>query len=596
MAKSKKVSEHRTNLKKNKFWRYFIWIFLGLIAVLIIAVFVLALLFNTKFYPKTRVAGVAVNSMTEVEALKTLKQKITDFQKQTLTIAVDKKQENLKVADLGLVYQPEETLQQLFKLGHPESFKDIFLQMPQIIKLLLFQQNMPLKVEMTKPDKLETLRTKLSTVPKPATFYLDNNQLKIKDEENGFGVSEVDLKDQTIQAVSFLKTQVPFKGQILKPQITKDVLTKIQPKVENILNLAPIKLLDSKGKDVYELPTGDILKLIDFSVSSFGVVGLKISAAGKQEIYPQIKEVVDQAGKPLKLDRNVDGGLTVLQKDTEGQTLDEDDLTQKLSNFLVDPKDGDITLVFSKSLNQVNINNYTKFNFKDLLGAATTTFYGSSNDRLTNIQVASATLNGQIINKDVTFSLGASLGEVTAATGYKSGWVITGDTIDSEIGGGLCQIATTMFRTALNTGMPIEERHNHGYRVEYYEPPVGMDAAIYYPEVDLKFKNNFGVPILIQTIVQGYTATFYIYGKSDGRKIEISTPVIDNIVAAPTDPKYIDDATLPKGTDVVLDSAHEGADTSFSYKVSIGAKIINEQTFDSHYVPWPEFIRRGTGG
>lgn len=596
MGKIKKSQKHKHKkivAKKNKFWRTILWSILGLIILVIITIFILGVSFNTKFYPKTKVGGVAVNSMTQEEALKTLNQKIADYKKESLIIAVDKKQKTLAISDLDPIYKPEETLEKLFKLGHPDNFGNIFLQIPEIIKLLFFNQNMPLIVEIKKTDKLEAIRQELSVLPKGAEFYLENNQLKIREEENGYGISEVDAKEQIIKALAKLDKSVTFSAKILKPQVTKEILDSVEEKVNKILSFAPLKLSEGK-KALYVLEREELLKLIDFSVSPLKIVSFKLSEAGKQEIYPRIKEVVDKKPIPLKLARAVDGSISILQKDEEGKTLNEDDLTQKLDNFIKEPKVENLSLSFVKSLAQVNSKNYKKFNFTEFLGKGESTFYGSSADRITNIEVGSKAIDGIVINNGDTFSLGESLGEVSEATGYKTGWVIKANSIDSELGGGLCQIATTMFRVALNAGLPIEERHNHGYRVAYYEPPAGMDAAIYYPQVDLKFKNDTGNPILLQTVVANYKASYYLYGVNDGRKVEISEPQIFNPVAPPTEIKYIDDPTLPRGTEIPIDSSHWGNDVSFHYKVTKNGKIIIETDFNSHYQPWPAYVRRGT--
>ncbi|MDD3773961.1 MAG: VanW family protein [Patescibacteria group bacterium] len=596
MGKIKKSQKHKHKkiiANKNKFWRYAFWSIAGLILLIVVIVFVLGVVFNTKFYPKTKVAGVAVNSMTQEEALKSLRQKIDDYKKESLIIAVDKKQKNLAISDLEPVYKPEETLEKLFKLGHPDSFGEIFLQIPEIVKLLLFDQNMPLLVEIKKPEKLEEVRQELSTLPKAAEFYLENNQLKIREEENGYGINEIDAKEQTINSLALLNKNVPFSAKILKPKIDKEILESSKGRVDKILSFAPVRLLDDK-KAVYILERDEILKLIDLSVSPLRIVSLKINDKGKEELFPLIKGAADKKAKTLKLARAVDGSVSILQKDEEGKTLNEDDLYQKLVNFIEEPKPEDIKLSFAKTLAQVNSKNYKNFNFTKLLGKGESTFYGSSEDRYINIKVGSAAINGIVINNDSIFSLGESLGDVSEATGYKEGWVIKENSLASELGGGLCQITTTMFRAALNVGLSIEERHNHGYRVAYYEPPVGMDAAIYYPQLDLKFKNDTGAPILLQTVIENYKATYYLYGLGDGRKVEISEPQVFNITPAPTEVKYIEDPSLPRGTEILVDSAHAGSDAKFSYKVFKNDKIIIETEFFSHYEPWPAFIRRGT--
>ncbi len=131
--------------------------------------------------------------------------------------------------------------------------------------------------------------------------------------------------------------------------------------------------------------------------------------------------------------------------------------------------------------------------------------------------MAASKFNGAIIEKGKEFSFNTVLGDVSTITGYVPGYVIlNGKTVLGD-GGGVCQVSTTMFRAALNTGLPITERHNHAYRVIYYEndQPPGMDATIYIPGVDLKVKNDTPAAILIQTEIDpdNLLLHFRLYGK-----------------------------------------------------------------------------------
>ena len=164
-------------------------------------------------------------------------------------------------------------------------------------------------------------------------------------------------------------------------------------------------------------------------------------------------------------------------------------------------------------------------------------------------------------------------------------------------GGGTCQVSTTLFRAALREGLPIVERHAHAYRVGYYEQDSapGIDATVYVPSVDFKFKNDTGHHILIQSILdpEELRLTFMIYGTSDGRISEVTTPVITNQSPAP-ETKFEDDPTLPVGTVKQVDFAAAGANTVFTRTVTRDGKVIIADTFKSNYRPWQAVFLRGT--
>lgn len=226
---------------------------------------------------------------------------------------------------------------------------------------------------------------------------------------------------------------------------------------------------------------------------------------------------------------------------------------------------------------------------KELVGRATTNFKGSPPNRIKNIKRGAALLQNTLIAPDEEFSLLDHLRPFTTANGYLPELVIKaaeGKTTP-EIGGGLCQIGTTMFRVALAAGLPITARQNHSYRVSYYEPPVGMDATIYDPWPDFKFINDTGAWLILTTAVEGTELSFELWGTKDGRTIETSKPEISNI-RKPPEKKIIETTDLAPGKTKCTERAHIGSDARFTYKVIYADGRVAEQEFKSWYRPWQE--------
>lgn len=158
-----------------------------------------------------------------------------------------------------------------------------------------------------------------------------------------------------------------------------------------------------------------------------------------------------------------------------------------------------------------------------LIGRGESDFRGSSQARIRNIKIGAAKYNGVIIKPDEKFSFNSLLGEVNEENGFESELVIKKGKLVKESGGGLCQVSTTLFRSAIMAGLPILERRPHSFPVRYYNPQ-GFDATIYPGVVDLKFKNDTSSHILIQSRVEGTKLIFDIYGSSDGGKVTIDGP------------------------------------------------------------------------
>ena len=161
----------------------------------------------------------------------------------------------------------------------------------------------------------------------------------------------------------------------------------------------------------------------------------------------------------------------------------------------------------------------------------------------------------------------------------------------------MCQVSTTVFRAALNAGLPIIERNAHSYRVSYYEQDSapGIDATIYSPSVDLRFKNDTPGYILVASeYSKEKTSLIYrIYGKSDGRTVKITEPVVTSRTAPPA-PMYEDDPSLPKGKTVQVEHAVYGASVSFERTVERDGKVVSQDKFRSNYRAWGAVYKVGT--
>ncbi len=233
------------------------------------------------------------------------------------------------------------------------------------------------------------------------------------------------------------------------------------------------------------------------------------------------------------------------------------------------------------------------------IGKGESYFRGSIPGRIHNIALAASRINGILIAPGEVFSFNKALGDISAATGYKQAYIIKQGRTVLDDGGGVCQVSTTLFRAALNSGLPIVERHAHSYRVAYYEQggiKPGFDATVFAPSYDLKIQNNTGTYILIQatTDTKNYHLTFELYGKRDGRTVEMSPVKLWDYRPAPPD-LYQDDPTLPTGQIKQVDFANTGVKATFDYVVKRNGEEIFKKTFFSNFVPWQAVYLRGTG-
>jgi vancomycin resistance protein YoaR len=215
-----------------------------------------------------------------------------------------------------------------------------------------------------------------------------------------------------------------------------------------------------------------------------------------------------------------------------------------------------------------------------------------------NIEKGAGIVNRILVAPNETFSFVKNLGEVSLEAGFKKAYIIRQGKTELDVGGGICQVSTTLFRAMLNAGVNITERRNHAYRVSYYEEDSkpGFDATVFIPSPDLKFINDTGHYVLIQNIfdLPNRTLTYEIYGTSDGRKSEISNYRQWDSAPPPPD-VYIDDPTLPMGKVVQDEKRIPGLKTAFDWTVTDkDGTVIHKKTFQSNFTPWAAVYRRGT--
>lgn len=297
-----------------------------------------------------------------------------------------------------------------------------------------------------------------------------------------------------------------------------------------------------------------------------------------------------------------DGRVKEFRESQNGQQVDRDKLNEEViskAQILVDGNEKKVFITIPVKTVKPNLttDKVNKMGIKELVGSGTSTYQHSIENRIFNVALAASRVNGTLVAPGETFSFAKTVGDVSNLTGYKQAYVISGGKTVLGDGGGVCQVSTTLFRAVLNAGLPVEERHAHAYRVGYYEQDSGpgIDATVYVPTVDFKFKNDTGHHILIQSIIdpEELRLTFMLYGTKDGRISVISDPVITNQTPAP-EAKYEDDPSLPIGQVKQVDFAANGANVYFTRTVTKDGKTIISEKYTSNYRPWQAVFLRGT--
>jgi vancomycin resistance protein YoaR len=226
---------------------------------------------------------------------------------------------------------------------------------------------------------------------------------------------------------------------------------------------------------------------------------------------------------------------------------------------------------------------------KELISSFTTNFDPGNAPRSSNIKLAAKSIAGTILPPGAVFSFNEVVGQRTEEKGFKEAGVYINGKVDTGIGGGICQVSTTLYNTVLLADLLVMERSNHSLTVPYV--PLSRDAAVSWGSQDFKFSNNTENYILIHSKTSGGSITFELYSTKSNKRVElISTTLARN--KAPV--QYIDDMLAPYGKEIVVDKGHDGFQSQLVKNVYIDARRISTEVVSKDkYLTAIKIIKRG---
>jgi vancomycin resistance protein YoaR len=396
-------------------------------------------------------------------------------------------------------------------------------------------------------------------------------------------------------------------------------------KAKALLNKPLILVSDGiDGKERFAVDTVTLRNWLTFSPvrSETGEIELGVQLDGAQvaAFLQGLAEYLDQPPRDAVLDFDLEKGqVVVLGTSQAGQKLEVQAAAGAVAAALVGeggsaavpgppatadpsmPRDpeaavqSEIKLPITVVEPKVDSNRLAEMGIVEVVSKATTRFKGSNADRVHNIATGAEKFRGVVIPPGEEFSFNKNVGEISAANGFVEGLIIGAERTATGVGGGICQVSTTVFRAAFNGGFPITERHAHGYVVSWYGEP-GLDATIFTPKVDFRFRNDTGHFLLVKPAVDTTKGeiTFYLYGTRPDRVVESDPPQITN-VRKPEPPIYEENADLAKGTIKQVDWAKDGMDAVVKRRIKTADGKVSEQKFASKYQPWRAIYQYGPG-
>lgn len=587
-----------------------------IIAVIILAVLIIIsapvlayeISYRDKIFQGVFVDGINVGGMTKSQALDALNRDEDNIKSAGLNFIYENHNYNQPITavsptdpDLAFEYldfQVDQMVDQAYSFGRKGTVAVMFSDQ---LKALLAKKIIPLEYNLNESELTKALQNQFGSLEKPGAdaklVFADNGEVSVSPDADGFVIDYSQALAALKNEISLVKINpITLQTKSSVASVRQAEAEKLLPNVREILNQGDLTLKytpkpDQPNSDLnksWQFKSADYKNWLAFAKTDAQVI-VQFSPELMASELDAIASEIDVPPQDAKF-QMTDNKVTEFVPALPGLELDRDLTLKNLNQEFINNKNSLVDLAVKESEPANKTADSNSLGIKELIGVGVSDFANSHVNRIKNIMNAVKHLNGIIIPPG-EFSTVDAIGDVNADTGYFPEFVIKGDRTLPEYGGGLCQIGTTMFRAALYSGLPITERKPHSYIVSYYKP-LGMDATIYGPHPDLRFNNDTGNNILLQIKVDGTKLTFEFWGSSDGRKVEITDPVVYNRTPQPPD-RLIENPELKPGDKVKKETGRGGADTYFYRHITKGDGSKIDETFRSHYIPWPNIYEVG---
>jgi len=549
------------------------------------------LYFSNKIIPGVSLEklGTAVNmsGKTYGQVLETVTQDFEDFSREPLTITIGGSRSSTTLDELGINPEATKSAKSLYLIGRSRNLlSDLITE----YKAMFSGITVPLEYSVDEAKFgtfITNITSQLST--QDAAFTIKDGKFAVVPSKEGLSFSAKELSENVLSSIKSLNREVTVDAVQTKPKLSTADLEILRPKLASLYLSRPVFYY---GGETWTISDEEFLRVFDLMKST--PERLVVFPEGVSALSTRVSQEIDVTSKAISFQAEGDK-ITSFEGGADGFAVDQPSFKILMAENTLAGSLSKILIPVNRVHPDIGANGY---GIKELIGEGVSNFAGSIPGRVHNIKIASTKLNGVLIPPGKDFSFNEAVGEVSARTGYDYAYIISEGRTVLGTGGGLCQVSTTVFRAALNSGLPILKRTAHAYRVHYYEEggsPVGFDATVFSPSVDLQFKNDTGNYILVQSVFENEkdTLIFRFYGTKDGRTVKIDGPVI--LSSSPPPPTlYQDDPTLPKGTIKQVDFAAGGMTVYFKRLVERNGEKLTEDTFYSRYQPWRAIYLVGT--
>lgn len=590
--KKHKVEEKKENHKFERFSSLYPLIMKAYFAfIFLVAFFTFYHIgYSNKIIPGVKIGNVFVGGMSYKEAEEALSKYVSTLNP-NIVLSYEGFRHEITPDHVELKYNVQASVARAFEIGRTGNiFVDGKDKIASLVKTITLKANYQLNNDVLNRE-FEQVRGEINATAAEPKFYLDENGIvQISEPNTGKKLNDQHLYDSVIGSYDKMHfDEVKLSVDKTDSTLTVKDLELLRDEVTEILNK---NMTITYERNTWTLTPSEKLDILRVQKESDSSVKLAINNPSLDSYANYISRQINKSprGKVTKYEDGVVAGFEITQ---EGEEVNGNKFSRDLEDMFFGKRE-------SVAVETTKVQSFTdtsKYGIFALLGRGESSFAGSSRARIKNLTLAAERTDGVLVPPGGVYSFNNSVGEISGASGYDTAYIISnGKTILGE-GGGVCQTSTTLFRSVLNSGLPVVARYPHAYRVYYYEidEPAGFDASIYQPSLDFQFRNDTPNYVLVESSwdLGQQKLYFDIYGTPDGREVELTEPVVTNFIKPP-EPLYQDDGSLPKGTKKQIDFEAWGATSQFSTTVKRDGEVIHSANYKSVYQPWRAVYLVGT--
>lgn len=547
------------------------------------------------FYPGAIVGGVDLTDMTREQGEATLRASFASLERHAVTYAFDTREWALGLAELGISIDYAAMLDAAWALGRDDGL------VGRYAVLLDQAPDWHAPVAIIRDDTvLDTvfagIAAEIDTPVRNARLIRRGGEIDVLPDVTGARLDTQAALADTVASVTAGKTaRLGLRTVPVPPDVTA---ADLEGAKDDAIVLIGSPVTVTEGDRTWEIGTEQLTAALVIPKGGMASIdparlGVPLNQIAEETYVAPVNAVLGWG----------DGGLQAVQNDIPGSEVDRATLESQVVTATTTVDARSVSLPMTPVPAEVRADNLAELGIVGLIASGSSSFAGSSAVRAENVKAAARNISAALVRPGENLSFNDALGPISLENGYVEGKIIQGDWTASDLGGGVCQVSTTVFRAAFYAGFRFEEWNPHSWRLAFYEAdgsPPGLDAAIYQPntpeewELDLVFTNPFDAWMLLQMVVDGETVTAQLYGASSPYTVEVGAPVIGPPVE-PGPPVTKVKPELPPGTRNKVNTPSPGYTVQVSRRVLEAGVVISDFPFESIYQPQPEVWEVGPG-